>query len=436
MNTTTHNGTTGLPQKQSGQTTPPSRVLAALFRNGRPILAYLSGERGAQDSIAKTRVAISAVFAATLAGLAGATASSYILPGFWPALVGLGWGLLILNFDTMILGLLGDRAGRSRLLAISPRLPVVALSSAVFVELLVLRVFTPEVDHELARRHQEVASEERIKIDDRHDAVTKANHARFAEDIAGREKALGELQSKIDDAEERRRQAGSRTLDAVRERRLVQSPDGGFYFDSSVSRAAHAEEQRLGSEVEKLREQLDPEFKRNREEIVRLRSEQLAEQRRIDDRREDDLHALQSTPASTGLIARIVALEEICRANRSAWWARLLLGLLLFAVELLPTLAKLGERSDSALIREHLHEQLREALKSDSLKKRIALWMETSTFGYVNSYLRDVDTAMGVGERFRADSKKPSPELGDDADSRIRRLLRHRTQTDQQASAE
>jgi hypothetical protein len=267
-------------------------------------------------------------------------------------------------------------------------------------------------------------------VEERHATATKDNVARFKGDIDRREKALSDLQNQVAEAENRRRQAGNRVVDAVRNRRRHYNPDGSFYFDSSYSRAAQAEEQRLGKEVEKLRDQLNPEFKRNRDEIAQLRSEQSAEQLRIEQKREADIKELTSTSNPPGLLARIIAFEEICK-NGSAWRARVFIGLLLFFLELLPALVKLGERSQSALVQEQFDSHLEEALKRESFQQHLGLWLETSAHVYIEPYLRSIDTAIGARNRFGPGSDKTAPELEKDADYRIRRLLSNRDQTDQ-----
>lgn len=402
----------------------------------RLVAAYLSGQRGECDKIVKARVAMATAFSAALAGLAAATASTYVVPTPWHLLVGAAWALMIANLDTMIVALMGDRAGAARWAALGPRLPIVVLSGAVFVELLTLHVFQPEVAAHLRKQHEQLVAQERDAIEARHNAATREENTTVSAEIAHHERALADLQAQITRADERRRQAGRDAVQAVRDRRLYYNRDGSYYVDSSHSRAAQTEEQRLAAESEKLRKELKPELARHDDAIARLHSEQALEQIRIDKMRQDDLATLASTPPASGLIAQLVAFEEVCAANASAQWARMLLALLLMGVELVPSFAKLGERSEAALIREKMHGFLRETLQGARLRERMGLWMETDAHRYVDVYMKDVDAAMGVSSAPLGQPEGPVRRAPNDgADDRVRDLIRKRAQADRHQPA-
>jgi hypothetical protein len=391
---------------------------------------YLSGQRN--DNIVKARIAIATVFSAALAGLAAGYASTYVLPMPGPVFIGVGWSILITNIDTMIVAMLGDRAGAARWAALGPRLPIVVLSGVVFVELLTLRIFQPEVAAHIRQQHEQRVAEERDAIEARHSATMRGENKTVSAEVAHHEKALADLQSQLTNADERTRKAGQQAVQAARDRRLYYNRDGGYYVDSSHWHAAQAEEQRLVSESEKLRDELKPELARHRDEIARLQSEQALEQARIDKRRQDDLASLESTPPASGLIAQLIAFEEICSTNASAWWARMLLALLLMGIELVPSLAKLGERSERALIHEKMYSALQETLEDDRLRERMALWMGTGVHRYVDRYVKNVDAAMGVS----SDVPLSQPEgpvqqtHSNGADDRVWHIIRNRVQTD------
>jgi len=315
---------------------------------------------------------------------------------------------------------------------LGPRLPIVVLSGVVFVELITLRLFQPEVVAHLRNQREQLVAQERDAIEARHAKATMDNNKTVSAEIAHHEKALADLQAQVTNADDRRRQAGHDAVQAARDRRLYYNGDGSYYFDLSLLRAAQAEEQRLAAESGKLRDELKSELARHNDEIARLRSEQALEQARIDNRRQDDLTTLESTPPASGLIAQLVAFEEVCSANASARWARMLLALLLMGIELVPSFAKLGERSESALIREKMHGFLQETLQGPRLRERMGLWMETGAHRYVDLYMKNVDAAMGVSSH--APLRQPEGHVprtqSDGADDRVRRLIRNRAQTD------
>ena len=414
-----------------------------------PIFSYLAGRRGRDGVLVRARLSIATLCSSGLAAVAAGYASSYVVGGLWPVVIGFAWGLMIANADTMIMAVVGDRAGAARWIALAPRIPVVILSALIFAELLMLRLFQPEVEEQLSRSGQTLAAAERGEIESRYDASTQANKTRFAADVTGQEKAVAALEGQLADADARRREAGQAALVAAKERRFLVNQDGTYYVDSTHSRAAQGEEQRIAAERDRLRDQLKPRVDQKQADIARLRVDEGTEQARIDDRRKEELAKLDARPTATGLLARTMAFEDICSANASARWARRLLGLLLMLVELLPTFAKFGERGDAALIRERLHELLREVLQSVRIKEYLALWMEMSTCRYVEPYMAEIDREIGHGRPAPDDSSAVAPHSDDDAspvrdvdravrqgaaravddaDARVRRLIRLRTQ--------
>ncbi len=412
-----------------------SRAPPRLGTTAANVAAYLSGQNSVL--MGKVRIALAALSAAILAGLSAASASSYLVAGFWPFAVGVAWAAVILNVDTMVVAAVSERAGVGRWLAMAPRLPIVVAASLLFVETITLRIFQPEVEAHLQQGQQRVVAVEREKIETRHQNATDATKRRFEADIARQEGALAELQARITNAAEQRRRAGRDAVQALRDRRVHYNRDGTAFLDSAHSHAARAEEQQLAREGERLRRELAPEFARSRGEVDRLRGEQLAEQTRLDKIRQDDLAALEARPTASGLIARLAALEEICAANSSARWARILLALLLMSVELAPTFAKLGERCEATLIRERMHYLLRRTLERARLQERLALWMEAAAHGYVDAYMKDVNAAMGIATGPLAPQASPVVPVCSDvsADERVGRMIRARASRQQPEGA-
>lgn len=384
----------------------------------RLIVAYLSGHRGANRELAELRVAVATICSATFAAVAAGYASSFVVSSPWSLIIGLGWWVMIANLDTTIVALIGDRVGAPRWFALGPRLAMVALSGFLFAEVLMLRVFRPEVEAQLVETQRTALSQGLEKADAAYTAATKANSNRFEEERARHEKALSAAQAKIDEAQDRRRAAGRTVVDAAGERHVYYSRDGTPYVDPSHRRAAQAEEKRVAKEAEQARDQLRPELVRAREDIDRLREEQAHEQRRIDDRRRDDVSKERAQPDPEGLLARIIAFDQICTAKPSAWWTRLLLSVLLMVLELSPILIKLGERPDAATIRERMRELLRESLKSPRLEKWVELWVESKTHRYIDSYMKDVDDAMNAStDETEGEDREPEERAIDDTTS-------------------
>jgi hypothetical protein len=349
--------------------------------------------------------------------------------------VGVVWAFVIANVDSMVVSLIGDRAGAARWTVIAPRLVMICLNGALFASLLVLHVFGPEVNERLARNAQRLDAQGRERVERTHADSVSTTSGGYGESIAHHEKALAALRATASSADDRTAAAAQKAVDAIRTRPLYYNQEGAPYLDPTHSRAAQAEEQRLAGAADRLRGELAPELERERREIDRLRAEQAKEQARVDRQRDNDLAALAAIPSSPGLVARLSAMAELCAENPSAWLFRLLLGALLFSVELTPMAAKLAERADAAWIRERLHRLLRDALESQELKARMQLLMEASSFRYVRSYMDGVDAGMDVArptqpaDEAAAESRvRPAEARGGDADERVRRIIELRSQ--------
>jgi Domain of unknown function (DUF4407) len=369
---------------------------SAATKAGPDALGYLSGRRGEHDRLAEFRIAIATVFAATFAGVAAGYASSYVVDGPWPVIVGSGWSLVILNLDSTIVALIRDRSGPARWTGLASRIPIALPSAVIFAEVLMLRVFAPEVTAQIAEEQKTAIVHARDVAEARHRDLVKSTNKDIDAGIAHQQNVIADLQERVDRADDLRRKAGKQAVDATKERRVYYNRDGDPYFDSTHSRAAQAEERRLADDASRVHSDVEPEIARAQQEIDRLRSLQSAELKQGGRDLKEDLVRADATPVVDGLMARMVAFEEVCAAHPTAQLWRALLAMLLLGVELAPTLLMLGERHDAATIRERLHELLEESLRSPKLKEWLTLWMHSNAHRYVDRYMDGVDHALGA----------------------------------------
>ena len=173
------------------------------FRRGRigNGLAVLAGARpdvlAAAPGARAKFVALGGVLLSTggLALVSMAFAVHMALGVWWPfaLLVGLGWGLVVVNLDRMLLvGMAHDSSLKRNLVLAVPRVGLALVLGVVIATPLTLQVFAKEIDTEIVTMQAEAADAYRASL---------ADDARFAH--------LPELEERIATAEADRRQRGS-----------------------------------------------------------------------------------------------------------------------------------------------------------------------------------------------------------------------------------
>ena len=302
-----------------------------------------------------------------------------------PAIVlGIAWGVVILNLDRLLLVTMGRTGGFWRALATAlPRLALAVLLGAVISTPLVLRIFQSEIDAELkvlaVTKTQQF--EDQLKNNPRYAAIpglekqlrdqqrlADGNPAAVAEAdpavIAARaqvekakdtyEEAQQKTQCEIDgscgtgvpgvaEAAEERRQTRDIALSNYEEAKSDLTTVLGTATAAAKSAAdtARAEADRLQADLETRR------------------SDRTAEQDAFDESIRND----------TGLLSRIEALDSVGDRRGDLWLAQWLLFLLFMSLEVLPVLVKLMQVAGPRTVYDELVDELNDSARRIAAKE-------------------------------------------------------------------
>lgn len=313
---------------------------------------------------------------ATIACVSATFAVSMALHLWLPfaVVVGLGWGLAILNIDRLLVGGVHRRETTWGNVATAlPRLVLALLIGAVVSTPLVLRIFDSEINAQLDVDHQTalVAFTDKINTDPRFveiPALTKKvqDLQQVAEngpaDSADKDPTVARLQSEYDQLNTQYQQAehdvicenegtcGSNKVgrgpaydEKVKNRdHLLQSLNAKKTELDNARAAVQAKQSSQGAQV-----QTDAagDLKADKAKLDALNQERQGELDKYTEKAKDD----------RGLLARIEALDHLRSGNASLGTAYLALLALLAALEMLPVIAKLM----MSLGRPSVYEQIR-----------------------------------------------------------------------------
>ncbi len=311
-------------------------------------------------------------------------------------LVGLLWGLVILNLDRMLVVSMPTTAGvRRTLVTAIPRVALAAVIGAIISMPLVLRIFEYEINAELEKMRAESLSAAQVALN---------NDVRFAaipqlEQEESRLIGLASGQSRgdvADDPEVKR----LREAVAAKEKEFTDTenalicerggatcgsgvPGAGPIYDELVTKlnrlrgerdqlrvdltaATTAAQQRVDSASQQQVQVAQGDLKRVQDQLATLRADKKAA--------EDDVKAAEQ--ANEGLLVRLEALDRISRGNWMMLAAHGALFLLFLSIEVLPVLMKvLSAAGPPSLYDQLLAKRDADALASaddDSVERRAA----------------------------------------------------------------
>jgi len=322
-------------------------------------------------------VALGGVLISTggLAALSMAFALSMALGIWWPvaAVVGLGWGMVIVNLDRMLLVGMAHDASRLRNAAMAvPRIALAVLLGTVISTPLTLQVFSKEIDTTIVTLQAEAAEQFTDEL---------AADARYAP-IPVLEQQIAEEQAVLAGGGTSDPNADPRVTGAQAERDVQQAAydaeattyadlqakaqceldgtcgsgdvgQGAAYFGAAaaaaaqadVRDAARAELDAAERALEQARESAgsdavsagarsvaiaEADLATHTAELQRLTAARVAEQAAFD----------EQNAQSDGLLARLEAMDRLAEDRPAAGTAHLMLFLLFLSVELLPVLMK------------------------------------------------------------------------------------------------
>lgn len=335
------------------------------------VLSHCEGERSKFVAMGGTVLTTSVL--ATLA--ATFTIHQYLYVALAPAiLLGLAWGLAIMNLDRWLLISIRRQKTPGRTIGMAvPRLILAVLVGIVIAHPIVLHVFESEVTAQAIEDKQASYSEGREALRNQFSRIPQLQESRRNLQSDLKVGASGaELQSAPD---YRDAQADLKRL----ERR----------WDRALYRGQQAVAEDLGSGVAAQRAQ-----------VARIRSRILAQERaraktsrviarsqlggvqkrleRLEDEHEAALHKLKEAHAKPiGLLDRAEALHNLGAEHPAMLWAQIFIFLFILAIDTMPALAKVL----MSLGRPSLYEEMQDALEeadSSALKSHTAAQIQAN----------------------------------------------------------
>jgi hypothetical protein len=283
--------------------------------------------------------------------------SALRLPAALAVLVGVAWGLIILNLDRMLVVSMGRQNGFwLNLWMLLPRLLLAATIGAVISTPLVLRVFQPEIDSELTIMRAEATA----KANDAHDAAFKQ--------ITDLEKRETELQDIIagdtaaavsDNPDVKAAQADFTAAENTYQKAQAAAQcelDGTCGTGAAGVGESYRQKQRAADDARALRDQakthLDDVIAQVTAELrdtAKIQADAAAQElptvqadlaRFRDQRKEAEEASNNAEAGNTGLLARLEALGRITDDRPGGGTAHWMLFLLFLSIEVLPVVSK------------------------------------------------------------------------------------------------
>ncbi|ATE52674.1 DUF4407 domain-containing protein [Actinosynnema pretiosum] len=270
---------------------------------------------------------------------------------------GLVWGVVIFNFDRMLMFSMGRGSGliKGTASALS-RFALAAVIGSIVSTPLVLAIFDREISSELVVMQAEAMKENQRKADEAYAKITELEQeqTRLLDVVSGRAAA-----SVSDNADVT---AAKAKLDAAEKAYLDANAQAQCEFDGTCGTKvpgngeSYQQKKRLADEAKGARDKAQ----RNLDEITAKVTDQLESgavndteqaQKRLPevqgdlDRLRKDQKGLEersksATEQDTGLLARLEALDRITEGRPSGAAAHLAVFLLFFCIEVLPVIAK------------------------------------------------------------------------------------------------
>jgi hypothetical protein len=298
----------------------------------------------------------------TTAGVAAISAffamSSALSAVWWVAiLIGLGWGVVILNLDRMlIISMNGLHTFRLKLLAAIPRVLLALVIGTVVSTPLVLRIFQPEIEARLPQvqsRDIEAVQGDLRGANDRIGQLS-AQQTQLQAAIDGKSapavsndpdvQAATKVYQAADSTYQQLDQAAQCELDGTCG---SGHPGNGESYQSKKSAADDALQARnqaksqldqaTAAAAKRLQGAATQAAAQARQQLPVVQAE-LAQQEKSRDSLAKE--SFQNASGDTGLLARLQALELLTKEDSTAWWTHAMLFLLFVCIELLPVLTK------------------------------------------------------------------------------------------------
>ncbi|AXX28276.1 DUF4407 domain-containing protein [Actinosynnema pretiosum subsp. pretiosum] len=273
------------------------------------------------------------------------------------AAAGAAWGVLIFNFDRMLMFSMGRGSGliKGGVSALSRVLLAAVIGSIVSMPL-VLKIFEPEIRDELVTMQFEAKKENQRKSDEAFAKITELEQeqTRLLDVVSGRSTSavsdnadVVAAKAKLETAEKAYQDANAQAQCEFDGTCGTKVPGNGESYQQKKRIADEAKSTRdkaqrsLDDTTAKVTEQLESGAVNDTEQAHKRLPEIQADLdlRRAEQRAQEE-KGKEATEGNTGLLARLEALDRITEGRPSGAAAHLAVFLLFFCIEVLPVIAK------------------------------------------------------------------------------------------------
>ncbi|MBM7769887.1 hypothetical protein JOD54_000091 [Actinokineospora baliensis] len=299
----------------------------------------------------------------TTAGLAGVSAffalhSALGLSVPASAAAGVGWAVVVLNLDRMlVIGMGAVTGGWQRFLLALPRIALALVIGAVVSTPLVLRIFQPEINAELMGMRAEALEEGNRKLDEAFKSIKALTEQESGlraviegRDLpaAAKDADVIRAQQRYDAAETTYRKAQAEAECELDGTCGTGRPGVGDSQRQKQREAddAKADRDRALAELNRVTAEAEKRIRDGQTSAVEAAKAKLPDVQRDlrvaqERKRVAESETADAENGNTGLMARMTALERLSDKNTAAAQARLFLFLLFLCIEILPVLVKL-----------------------------------------------------------------------------------------------
>jgi hypothetical protein len=332
----------------------PRRSLAVLAGARPEILAKAPGDL--------TKHAVMGGVLLSTAGLAAVSAffalrSTLGLAVFAALLCAVVWFVIILNLDRLLVVTLNTAEGWRMFLVAAPRIVMAFVIGTVVATPLTLQIFHQEIEAELQNMHAELIIENQRKLDAAYEQINdlQQQEKELQDAIAGRNTAAVSADPDVKAAQAVYDAAQKAYLDAQKQAQCelnggcgTGTPGVGTAYRTAQATADEAKRTAddAKSRLDAAKSAAEARIKKSSAAAASDAKKKLGDVQRDlavaqDNKRRAESEGQDAAENSTGLLARLEALDRITEGHATAQLAKWALTALFFLIEILPVLSKL-----------------------------------------------------------------------------------------------
>jgi hypothetical protein len=345
------------------------------------------------------------------------------VPIYWAAVLGIGWGVVILNLDrALIIGMTRRSGWWRNLLAALPRLVLAFLLGTVISTPLVLRIFQSEIDAEMqVQQHDRmVAFQHKIDNDPRYQAIPglqqqlddKNRVAAQDPSAIDQNQAVQDARKRVDDARQKRDDAQQAANGEIDGSNGTHVPGIGDAAKEKLAALQRAQDELDAAEaaLQNARTQAAGTLRDNAS--VARRDAAAVQQdlnQRIAERQQEIADNQKLENNDSGLLARLEALGALSDNRPDLGWAQRLLFLLFLTIEVLPVFVKLLQLSAPPTLYEKISAEMEKSAERAMTKMLTRYENVNDAFDEMRASLeydqveRQRDAGLRVNERLIAE---------------------------------